>query len=735
MGKYILFLVFQLIISQNGLCQNIDSLIKKAETFKSPEDKARVMMEITDYYFSAKENALAEEYTRKTENQLNKSDSILFKVDNLNRLGVLLRNNSKYNEALRVHKTALNIAEESGYKRGQTISLNNIGVVYRRIDNHASAAEYHTKALKVAEETKDTFSISVSYNSLGNIYSLNGRYDEALSFFNKALDLAIKQKNQLSQAINNNNIGEVYEFTGNYNKAKEYYLRSFEINQTLKNEKGIAISYNAIGKITLLNGDAKTALDYFSKALVIDQKLGDKKFIAESYLNIGRALIVLNRYNESINFLNKSIVIAKDIHSLVHLQSAYEALSTIYSIKNQDKEALSFYKIAALYKDSVLNEKSARHISTVQAVFESEKKEQQIKFLQQNQEQNAREFKKQRLINISLLISLGLSLIIIVLVYLAFTTKRNANYLLSKQNTEIESKNQALNRQKNEIQSQKEEIEIQRMNIEIKNKNLEDAYQIIENYIGKITDSIRYAEKIQKSIFPDLDGTNIFFKEQFIFYKPKDIVSGDFYWFSARKELLYFAIADCTGHGVPGAFMSIIGIDLLNQAINQQGLDDTSEILAFLNTELRRRLKKDKEEAVLKDSMDIALSVYNKSTGEITFSGALIPLFLLRNNTIDILKPDNTTLGMSTVLFNRNFNKQKTYLKKGDLIYLTTDGYLDQFGGDANKKFMRSRLFSLLLKIKDLPTDQQKEQIENTYMNWKGKNEQIDDVLVWGIKV
>jgi serine phosphatase RsbU (regulator of sigma subunit) len=257
----------------------------------------------------------------------------------------------------------------------------------------------------------------------------------------------------------------------------------------------------------------------------------------------------------------------------------------------------------------------------------------------------------------------------------------------------------------------------------------------LENYIGKITDSIKYAEQIQKSILPDTDVLKSIFKETFIFYKPKDIVSGDFYWYSEKEDKIFIALADCTGHGVPGAFMSIIGMDLLNQVVKQQGCEEPDKILYFLNNELREKLRKGKEELILKDSMDIALCIINKKTREVNYSGALIPLFIVNDGEVSEIKPNYASLGTSNRLFNKEFRVHRFTLRPNSWLYLSTDGYIDQFGGENHKKFMRTRFLEFLVKINNLTADAQLEETEKQFEWWKGGNEQIDDVLVWGINI
>jgi serine phosphatase RsbU (regulator of sigma subunit)/tetratricopeptide (TPR) repeat protein len=720
--KIVVFSILICFLTILGWAQKADSLFLKLQYAKDTASKIDLYFKIANYYYYTERNSKeAEKYLLVAKKSAEKSGDTLSKIKTSSELGIHYRNVSNYSEAFKMHDEAYRLALEANNKIWIAKTLNSIGVVYRRLDDHSKAAEYHLRALKVAEEIKDTFSISVSLNSLGNIFSLNGRYDEALIYFNKALQLSQKLKNLLGQAINYNNIGEVYEFSGNYEKAKEYYTKSLEINRQLENEKGIAIGLNALGKILLFTGYPVTAYKNFSEAAVIDKKIGDKKFIADSYINLGRALTMLKKHDEAKQCINQGVRVAEEIKSKIHLQQANEELSIIYKTRNDYKKAFYYYQKSTAYKDSILNEKNSRHLATIQTLYETEKIEKENQILRQKQEINDKEYKRQKYFNYSLTLGLFLSMVLIVVVYLALLTKRRANMLLS--------------RQKDEIEFQKKKIEAQTQNIEVKNKNLEEAYQIIENYIGKITDSIRYAEQIQKSIMPDIDRLQCIFKETFTFYKPKDIVSGDFYWNTIKGDRIFIALADCTGHGVPGAFMSIIGIDLLNQIVKQEGCEEPDKILSFLNNALREKLRKGKEELILKDSMDVAFCIINTSTREVTYSGALIPLFIVSDGEVSEIKPNYTSLGTSNRIFTKEFRVHKFILQPESWIYLSTDGYIDQFGGENNKKFMRTRFVEFLLRVNSLPANLQRDEMEKQFDSWMGQNEQLDDVLVWGIKV
>lgn len=716
--------------------QKVDSLLLKLYQEPSDSNRVELLLHLSNYYDQIEKNlVLSENYLIEAKKLSEAIKSEYLRNIIYNQLGVFYRNQSRYNESLRFHNESFALAKETGNIKMQATSLNNLGVVYRRIDNHAYATEYHVKALRLSEEIKDSFNVSVACNSLGNIFSLNGRYDEALDYFSRALKLSEKMGNKLGQAMNNNNIGEVYEFKGNYSKARDFYQKSLDINLQINSLKGIAINYNALGKVELFVGNYPSAYSYFIKALEIDRKLGDKKFLADSYVNIARALLALNRINEVKGNIDIGLSIANEIKSLIDIQKAYEVYSAYYSKINKFDTALYYYKLAANYKDSVLNERSTRHISTIQTIYETEKKEQEIKLLTQSQELKQKELKRQKILKNGLIIGLVLTIFIIISIYQAFRTKRNSNKILSQQITEIEQQNIRLEEQKQEIETQKEEIERNKDFIEQKNKNLEEAYKIIEGYIEKITDSIRYAERIQESIQPSVDLVREAFSDVLLYNKPKDIVSGDFYWMITSGKKVYFALSDCTGHGVPGAFMSIIGIDLLNQAVNLHHYYKPDQIVAFLNEQLIKRLRKSEMEQVLKDSMDIAVCIFDRETFQLDYTGALIPVFIQSNGSLKEIKPDYITLGTSFGKEEKTLTINSFKMIEGDWIYLATDGYFDQLGGSQNKKYMRNRFKQLISEIHNLSGSEQKDLIEKEFLQWMGKNEQIDDVLVWGVKI
>jgi len=295
---------------------------------------------------------------------------------------------------------------------------------------------------------------------------------------------------------------------------------------------------------------------------------------------------------------------------------------------------------------------------------------------------------------------------------------------LSEQNLAREQEKKVLLENQNIILEQKvtertAEAIHQKELVEIKNK--------------EITDNINYAQRIQSAILPDIHLIYKTLSESFILYLPKDIVSGDFYAFAEKDKRVLIVAGDCTGHGVSGALMSMIGSSLLNQIINERNIVEPAQILTQLNAAIIEALKQNNSET--HDGMDISVCSFNQDRQSLEYAGANRPLWVLRDNQIISLKPDKYPIGGLQLARNRSFTNQIFNLKKGDTVYLFTDGYADQFGGEKGKKLMTAKFKELLLSIKDLPMRQQEHYLGDFFKEWKGTHEQVDDVLIIGVRV
>lgn len=285
------------------------------------------------------------------------------------------------------------------------------------------------------------------------------------------------------------------------------------------------------------------------------------------------------------------------------------------------------------------------------------------------------------------------------------------------------------------IEKQKEEIGSQRDTLALKNVQLNEAYTEIEEQKKHIMDSIYYARRIQTAILPSFSHMDNTLKNYFIFYLPKDIVSGDFYWMQQAGNLVMIAAVDCTGHGVPGAFMSIVGFNQLNYAVNVQKAKKASDILNELNRGVIQTLNENTSESSIKDGMDMSLCVFDFKNSRMDFAGANNPVILIRNNNQIKYKGDRFPIGAFVDNQPQQFTNKEIKLIEGDMIYMFSDGYADQFGGPENKKFFTKRFEQLLLDIHSKSMEEQKEMLKTTLYEWMGSNSQVDDILVIGIRI
>jgi serine phosphatase RsbU (regulator of sigma subunit) len=262
---------------------------------------------------------------------------------------------------------------------------------------------------------------------------------------------------------------------------------------------------------------------------------------------------------------------------------------------------------------------------------------------------------------------------------------------------------------------------------------------LIEQKHRDLEASINYAKRIQEAILPSQKELNTYFEDFFVFYLPLNVVSGDFYWFADKNEVVILAVADCTGHGVPGAFMSMLGYELLNSIIHDKEIHSPELILNELQKGIMLALKQN-DSVEITDGMDISIislkkSSQNKFYEELLFSGANNPLIYFENNQLIEIKADRKSIGNSKLSHFHNFALHKIEIKAEIMLYLGTDGFQDQFGGNNNKKFLAKRLKNILLENEFLPCLEQRKNIEQVYLTWKGETEQTDDITLIGIKL
>jgi serine phosphatase RsbU (regulator of sigma subunit) len=612
-------------------------------------------------------------------------------------------------QAIRYAEEALKLSEGIQHQRYMAASLHNIGNGHYNMAEFKTSLLYYIKALHIQEAIGNKKGIMSSSGAIGNVFLDMRQPDQALVYFLQALDIGKELNNKRGMASCLISIGTVYSDKNNHKVALDYCFRALKLFEEIGYKEASATCYNNIADSYSKMGDFPKAMLYITKAYDLYKEVGNIYGMALALNNLGDFYLSTGSPEKALAYYSRGLEQAKQIEAADRIVAAYKGISLSYKKIGKYKEALEMNEKYQGMNDSIYNSENSKQIAEMQTRFDTEKKAKEIDLLTKDKLLKEDELIRQRFISWSVAIGGILVLLLAVMTFRANIQKRRINAELGEKNQKIES-----------------------------------AYNIIENQHKDIKDSIRYAERLQQAILPTTGFREAFKGNAFVFYKPKDIVSGDFYWIEALKENgqeeVLFAAVDCTGHGVPGAFMSIVGHNLLKQAIKNH-VTKPSEILNELNHGLTETLKQTREDSTVKDGMDMALCSLRKNnfgTFRLQFAGANNPLWIIRAATpqnVEEIKGDKFPVGIFLGEKLQMFRNHETELLPGDTLYIFTDGYADQFGGDKGKKFKYKPLQSLLLSIQDKSMEEQGQILDRTLTEWKRNLEQVDDILILGIRI
>jgi serine phosphatase RsbU (regulator of sigma subunit) len=589
-------------------------------------------------------------------------------------------------KAFQLAKQALEAAEQSGDQRKIGRAQNYLGDLYWFSGDFASSSEHYFKALKIYEELKDKAGMADCYRNIGWIYQGQQRYDLTLEYYFKSLEINKQLKLDRKIIANYDDLGICYKLMKNFPEALKYCEKTIELARGYKSAKGLATGYGNLASIYVNTGQLDLAIENFQLSNKYHENLEDHFNCSEGYVGMAECYFKLDNFRKALEYAEKGATMAAKYEYKHTEASGYRLMAEAYGKLNDYPNGFHYMIKFSNLQDSLNNEESSRQINEMSAKYDSEKKELMISSLEKDKAQD-KKFK--------------IFMILFSIIIAVFTVG------LFRSNLQKKKTNNSLSLAYKEI--------------EVKNKD--------------ITDSINYAKQIQRARLSNPNIVLNLFPECFGLYKPKDVVSGDFYWFAEHESgKLMIAAADCTGHGIPGAFMSMIGIDELNHATLEKRIDDPSAVLTSVNRGLKKALRQNEKDSMSRDGMDIALIIINKRKMMIEYAGANRPLYLIRDNQLKEIAPTKAAIGGITP--NEQEFKCHTFeLKKNDMLYLFTDGYADQFGGPEGKKFMTKRFKDLLLSIHSKPAQEQEAILESTLNSWKKEVSQVDDILVLGIRV
>jgi len=615
-------------------------------------------------------------------------------------------NKGNYSNALEYFLKDLWICDERGDKKGMGICYNNLGNIYYSHTNYSKAEDYYLKALKKFIENGDEMAEATCYGNIGNVYCMEFQYPKALEYFYKYKDISEKNGDKEGLSASYGNIGVVYLNQLNYPKALKCFLKQKKICEETGNKKSLANSYVNIGILFKSQTNYPEALENYLKALKLQAEIGDIHGKAVCFVNLSFLYSEIPDYKKSLQFSDSAITICKEIGDLENERLAYQKRALIYAKKNMYKEAYENHIKFKSLTDSIFNIYNTKQLSDSKTRYEVEKKESELKTQAEAQQTiNAEEKKRQQVVIYAIAGLLFLMAFFAVFMFNRFKVTQ---------------------KQKGIIEKQKETVEEQKHLVEEKQK--------------EIVDSITYAKRLQQAILPSNEELKKYLPDYFLLYKPKDIIAGDFYWMEHLDEIIYIAAADSTGHGVPGAMVSVVCSNAINRAVKEFGLRETGKILDKTRELVLETFEKSGEE--IKDGMDISLLSIDKNKKQISWSGANNHLWYIVNSIglngiekkeLKEIVADKQPIGKTD--HSKPFTTHYLELKKGDIFYLMTDGYPDQFGGSKGKKFKYKQLEELLFSLNGEELTHQSEILNAKFEEWKGNLEQVDDVTIIGIKI
>lgn len=620
-------------------------------------------------------------------------------IDAKNRIALVYIYKDEYDKAIDVLNGTYVASQNIGYEKGKGQSLRFRALIYLYEGDHEKATDYYLKAQKIWEQVKDEKMIAIGYSDLGINFYYRNNFKKAIEYWEMALEADLRMNNTEGILNDYSNLSAAHIDLKNYDMAEEYINRSLAMNRSLGKQANIATNYNNFAKLYEAKGNRKMAISFMLKSIEIRESLGEKSKLAGAYLNLCEIYRKNDELAKALEYGNKGLELVEKTLNAQEILHGYLNVAIIYeSLGNYEKAYLYRNKYWTL-QDSMLDIENTKQINELEKKYESDKKAQENLLLSQKVQLQDSEAKQQRLIS-----TISVVGVIVMIAIAFFLFKRNKER--KKANKELEEKNRIIEEQKHLVEEKNKEI----------------------------LDSINYAQKIQTAIMPAAKEFENAIGNCFVLLKPKDIVSGDFYWLSEKGDYVFYATADCTGHGVPGGFMSMLGSSLLNEIVNEKRVYEPADILDLLRVKIILALKQKGHSGENKDGMDMVICRINKSKTELCYAAANNPLWLVRDGKCIEYPADKQPVGISGGELSQ-FTQHTIQLRPNDAVYTFTDGYADQFGGEKGKKFKYKMQKELLEKNYNQPVELQKILLNETIQNWMGNLEQVDDMLLIGIKV
>ncbi|TAH31416.1 MAG: hypothetical protein EAZ06_00385 [Cytophagales bacterium] len=639
----------------------------------------------------------------------------------------------RYQKALEYFIRSAQFFKEKNDNRGEAIALRLIGRTYNNLGNYQQALTQYQESIKLFEKVNAKQEIALSLNWIGETYFNATNFNLAKDNYDQALKIATDLDDKLLIAICQTNLGEWYVGKKLLNSGLEYYKKSEENFRKIANSPR-ELARTLIGKANVYNLTGYSSNDVlvlYLEAKKLYEKAHYNEGIAVSYLGIGDVYMRIKTFPKAIEHYSQSLKTAKELNSKKLIRDSYQKLAQAHEANNSQLLAFQNFKLFKAYHDSLYNESEVFAFSDIQSRLGYDIKDRESKIQKEIIAAKAEREKIENKQRQELERNVRLQFLINIVSFLSLVLVGGFLYVVYKSRKDIRLRNEELRNRNLQIQQQKTELETKSNLLEEKSNQLERTYI-------KITDSIRYAETIQQSILPPDDKIQQILTEYFIISKPKDIVSGDFYWVAKIDKYKFVAVVDCTGHGVSGGLMTMIGHTLLNEIINQQHIYSPAQILSLLNEGLGNIIERQTENIAI--GMEVALCRFEtlEKSVQLVYAGAKRPLWIVETNTNQVLQLLEISGTSEAIGFagsrEKHYQNQELNLKNGSNIYLASDGYADQ-ANPKKKRIGSTQLKELLRSFADLPLNEQKNKLEKTLQDHQQTATQRDDITLMGIKI
>lgn len=581
------------------------------------------------------------------------------------------------------------------YNKYKGYALNNKGLQIEYQGNRVSALKYYQESLALHSMNGCKKGMSSCLNNIGSMLYDQEEYELALNYYNESIKIKTELGYEEGLAWTYMNVGSLEEKLTRNESALNYYTKAYKIHSKLDNVYGKGAAAHNIGNIlTKTSGNIGLAINKYRESLRCYTNVGDSTGISWELGIIGYELFKSGQKDSAIYYVDRSLRMAKNNNYQEGIVAAAGHLVEIYKTLEKYELAFKYQLVMKVVEDSILSNKVENEILKTEMQFVHNQEKLEIEKEQEKKEIIAMaKHELQKTIIIAILVGLFVITVFCILLFQRFKKEKYQKLKIEKQRDEIKVKN------------------------------------------TEIIDSITYAERIQKAIMKIEAHESEKLPQHFILFKPKDIVSGDFYWVKEVNGMLYLAVADCTGHGVPGALMSMLGISLLNDILNDSNGISPGDLLTQLRARIIIELNQSEHEQASKDGMDISLIKLDLKNGQAEWAGANNPLWIVRKNddNIEEMKPNKEPISYYAEM--NEFANNSVQLNKGDSFYLFSDGYPDQFGGDKGKKLKYKAFKNLIVMNTNKEMETQKILLNTFFENWKGDFDQIDDICVFGVKV